>query len=446
MNITGQWLNCFLVPGVVVMGAQWGDEGKGKAVDVFSSHADYVVRYQGGANAGHTLYVHGKKKILHLIPSGVFSKNTVCVIATGVALDIETLAKEIKLLKESGLHLSAGKLLVSHSATLLLSYHRLLDQVREKAANGTKNQIGTTGRGVGPAFEDRASRRALLFGDIFQDKETLKRKLQSNLREKNFLLEKYYHHPPVDIQKTLHQILTLREELKAYLVPDTSGVIDRALKNRKKVLFEGAQGSLLDIFHGTYPYVTSSHTLSSAALTGTGVGPASVQKVIAITKSYTTRVGQGPFPTECKEVCGGQHLQQKGEEWGATTGRKRRCGWLDLMALRYAVRLSGVTHLALMKLDVLSGLKDIPVCVAYRLKGRVIKDYPVQVCDLSLCEPVYQKLKGWEEDISRVREFKDLPQAAQNYVKFVQKQLAVQVDVISVGSLREQTLFLNPLF
>lgn len=428
------------------MGAQWGDEGKGKAVDAFSSQADYVVRYQGGANAGHTLYVKGKKKILHLIPSGVFSTDTVCVIAAGVAVDIEVLAREIRMLKDSGLPLPPGKLMVSDCATLLMGYHRALDQVREQE-NGRRGRIGTTGRGIGPAYEDRASRSALLFGDIFEDPQTLRGKLKSSLREKNFLLEKYYGQKAFEPEEVLNQILSLREELKPYRSPDSSAVVDTALKKGKKVLFEGAQGSLLDVVHGTYPYVTSSHTVSSAALTGTGIGPGCVQKVMAIAKSYTTRVGEGPFPTECREgEEGGLHLQQKGEEWGATTGRKRRCGWLDLVALRYAVRINGLTHLSLMKLDVLSGLKEIPVCTAYKLRGRVRGNYPARVSDLVDCEPIYQKLEGWGDDLSHLKHFEDLPPAAKNYVDFVQRELGVRVDVISVGFAREQTLFLNPLF
>ena len=434
------------MPGVIVMGAQWGDEGKGKAVDAFSSQADYVVRYQGGANAGHTLYVKGKKKILHLIPSGVFSTDTVCVIAAGVAVDIEVLAREIRLLKDSGLPLPPGKLMVSDSATLLMSWHRTLDQVREQQ-NGRGSRIGTTGRGIGPAYEDRASRQALLFGDIFESPQILKQKLKSSLREKNFLLQKCYGQKAFETEEVLSQILTLREELRPYRTPDTSAVIDTALKKGKKVLFEGAQGSLLDVLHGTYPYVTSSHTVSPAALTGTGIGPGCVQKVMAIAKSYTTRVGEGPFPTECRNgTTGGQHLQQKGEEWGSTTGRKRRCGWLDLVALRYAVRINGLTHLSLMKLDVLSGLREIPVCTAYKLRGKVTGNYPVRAGDLVDCEPVYQKFEGWGEDLSGLKNFKDLPPQAQNYVHFVQRELGVKVDVISVGSAREQTLFLNPLF
>ena len=316
--------------GIIVIGSQWGDEGKGKAVDVFSAKADYVVRYQGGSNAGHTLNFNGQKKILHLIPSGIFHSNTTCLITSGVVLDIETLVSEIEAINKSNPLNLSSKLLISDSATVLLSYHKVLDQAREKALNGTK--IGTTGKGIGPAYEDRASRKALLLSDLFTDKDTLKTKLENNISEKKFLIENLYKGNSISVEEVLNQILLLREELKPYRCSDTSAVIYKALKENKKVLFEGAQGSLLDLLHGTYPYVTSSNTLAGAALVGSGIGPGFIQKVIAITKSYTTRVGEGPFPTECSEQ-EGQMLQKKGEEWGATTGRIRRCGWLDIPRL-----------------------------------------------------------------------------------------------------------------
>ena len=432
-----------LVPGVIVIGAQWGDEGKGKAVDVFSKEADYVIRYQGGANAGHTLNINGEKKVLHLIPSGIFSKNTVCIIASGVVLDIETLNQEIQALKKSGYSIGNQQLLISDSATVLLSYHRKLDQVRENKAR--REKIGTTGKGIGPAYEDRASRTALLFGDIFQDTETLKSQVQANLREKNFLIEKFYGEKPFSIDSILNQIRIFREDLKPYRCQDTSYIIHKALQENKNVLFEGAQGSLLDVLHGTYPYVTSSNTVAGSALTGTGIGPHYIHKVIAITKAYTTRVGMGPFPTECQGDIG-EHLQKTGEEWGATTGRMRRCGWLDLVALKYAIRVNGITHLAIMKLDVLSRLKEIKICTAYQLNGEVIHNYPVRSKDLERCQPIYQSLSGWNEDISSIKAFEKLPINVQNYVNFIKTELNVNVDVISLGPSREQTLFLNPLF
>ena len=430
--------------GTIVIGSQWGDEGKGKAVDVFSAEADYVIRYQGGANAGHTLNIGNQKKILHLIPSGIFHYNTICIISAGVVLDIETLTSEIKAIKHSGNYLdNPSKLLISDSATVLLNYHRILDQAREKAVNGVK--IGTTGKGIGPAYEDRASRKALLFGDLFTDKETLKNKLEKALSEKNFLIEKFYAQNPVSLEKTLNQILLLREELRPYRCQDTSSIIYKALKENKKVLFEGAQGSLLDLLHGTYPYVTSSSTLSGSALIGSGIGPGFIKKVIAITKAYTTRVGGGPFLTECTGE-EGEVLQKKGEEWGATTGRMRRCGWLDLPALKYSSRINGITHLALMKLDVLSCFKEIPICVAYESKGKTIYDYPVYSSKLNEFKPVYTVLPGWQEDISFMRKFEELPEKAQNYISFIQKELDIPVEVISVGPAREATIWRRSLF
>ena len=433
---------------IIVIGSQWGDEGKGKAVDVFSAPADYVVRYQGGANAGHTLNIGGKQKILHLIPSGVFHSNTTCVISPGVVLDIETLLSEIQAIKKSGPWLNnPGKLLISDSATVLLNYHKTLDQAREKHAEGKNHgeKIGTTGKGVGPAYEDRAGRKALLFGDLFEEENTLKHKLSAGFSEKKFLIEHFYKANFVSLEDTLNEILKIREELKSYREADTSAVIYKALKENKKVLFEGAQGSLLDLLHGTYPYVTGSSTLAGFALAGTGIGPGGIKKVVGITKAYTTRVGEGPFPTECKDEQG-EFLQKKGGEWGASTGRKRRCGWLDLPALKYAVRLNGLSSLALMKLDVLSQLKEIPVCTAYNLNGKKITDYLVHSSKLNLCEPVYEVLPGWEQDISNVKSFEDLPKTAQDYVLFVEKATAVPVDVISVGPGREQTITRHPLF
>ncbi|MCB0351087.1 MAG: adenylosuccinate synthase, partial [Bdellovibrionales bacterium] len=338
------------MPGIIVIGSQWGDEGKGKVVDVFSSQSDYVVRYQGGANAGHTLVVDGKKTVLHLVPSGILHPNTICVIGAGVVLDVEKLAEEILALQKNGLLKDPKQLLISDSATVLLSYHRQLDQAREKAAGLEK--IGTTGKGIGPAYEDRASRKAILFGDLFNT-DTLKAKLEASLKEKNFLLEKMYEQKPADIQDVLASALKAAEKLAPFRCRDTSLVVHKALRQNKKILFEGAQGTLLDLLHGTYPFVTSSSTLSGSACVGVGVGPGAIDKVIGITKAYTTRVGSGPFPTELDDE-NGERLRAVGQEFGATTGRSRRCGWLDLVALRYALRINGITNLALMKIDVLS--------------------------------------------------------------------------------------------
>jgi adenylosuccinate synthase len=436
-------LEGFKVPGLIVVGSQWGDEGKGKVVDVFSSQSDFVVRYQGGANAGHTLVVDGKKTVLHLIPSGILHKDVTCVIAAGVVLDIVTLVDEIRALKVNGFLDRASQLLISDSCTVLLPYHRRLDQAREKALGNEK--IGTTGRGIGPAYEERASRKAIVFGDLFGPEETLRQKLQAALNEKNFLLENYYKEKPFSVDELLDVIKTCAEELKDFRSKDTSLVIHKALRTSKKVLFEGAQGSLLDLLHGTYPYVTSSSTLAGSALVGSGVGPSQTLSVIGITKAYTTRVGSGPFPTECDDEVG-EELRKRGHEFGATTGRERRCGWLDLVALKYAIRVNGITSLALMKLDVLSGFDEVKVCTAYELDGKEITEYPVSPGELARCKPKYVAQKGWKEDLTQARSLKDLPRYAQDYVQFLSSSLATPIDVISIGPGRDQTLWIRPLF
>lgn len=430
------------MPGIIVVGSQWGDEGKGKVVDVFSAQADCVVRYQGGANAGHTLVVNGVKTVLHLVPSGILHPKTTCVIGAGVVLDIEEVASEIRSLREAGLIANPEQLRISDQATVLLSYHRALDQAREKAAGHEK--IGTTGRGIGPAYEDRASRKAILFGDIF-DEAKLREKLEAAIKEKNFLLKEYYKVDPIDVDTLYKRVLELAKELEPYRCKDASMLVHKALRGGKKVLFEGAQGTMLDLLHGTYPFVTSSSTIAGSACIGSGIGPHSVQKIIGITKAYTTRVGSGPFPTEISGELG-ELIRRNGHEFGATTGRPRRCGWLDLVALKYAIRVNGITNLALMKLDVLSGLDKIEVCTAYRLDGQEIKDMPIATSELARVEPVYRSLPGWSEDITQIRSIQDLPQAARDYIQFLGTELATPIDVVSVGPGREQTLWIKALF
>jgi adenylosuccinate synthase len=430
------------VPGIVVVGSQWGDEGKGKVVDVFSAQADFVVRYQGGANAGHTLVVNGVKTVLHLVPSGILHPKAVCIIASGVVLDIEAVTSEIRALKEAGVLQSADQLKIADNATVLLSYHRRLDAAREKALGLEK--IGTTGRGIGPAYEDRASRKAILFGDLF-DTARLKDKLAAGLKEKNFLLKEYFKEEPVDLEALYKRCLELADELAPYRIRDASLLISKAVRSGKKVLFEGAQGTMLDLLHGTYPFVTSSSTIAGSACIGSGIGPASFSKVVGITKAYTTRVGSGPFPTEIQGDLG-ERIRRDGAEFGATTGRPRRCGWLDLVALKYAIRVNGITNLALMKLDVLSGHEKIDVCTAYRLDGQETKDLPFCSGDLDRIEPVYKSLPGWSEDISQVKGVQNLPQAARDYIQFIGNELATPIDVVSVGPGREQTLWIRPLF
>ncbi|MCB0392142.1 MAG: adenylosuccinate synthase [Bdellovibrionales bacterium] len=430
------------MPGIIVVGSQWGDEGKGKVVDVFSAQSDLVVRYQGGANAGHTLKVDGKETILHLVPSGVLHENTTCIIGAGVVLDVVTVAEEIRALKANGLLKNPNQLLISDSCTVIMDYHKHLDRSREVAMGNEK--IGTTGKGIGPAYEDRASRKAVLFGDLF-NKDKLITKVEASIKEKNFLLENMYGQEPLKIDQVIQSAISAAKELEVYRCNDTSLVIDKALREKKKVLFEGAQGTLLDLLHGTYPYVTSSSTIAGSACIGSGVGPGRMNKVVGITKAYTTRVGSGPFPTELNDEIG-DTLQKKGHEFGATTGRRRRCGWLDLVALKYAIRINGITSIALMKIDVLSGLDEIQVCTAYELDGQVIYEFPVSPGDVERVKPIYQSFMGWQEDISAAKEYESLPENLRKYVRFISDSLKTPVDVVSVGPGRDQTLWLKPLF
>jgi len=428
--------------GVVVIGAQWGDEGKGKIVDVFSAKADLVVRYQGGANAGHTLVVNNVKTVLHLIPSGILHPDTTCIISAGVVIDVHSILNEIKNLKTNGYLQNPKQLLISDSATIILPYHKALDAAREAALEHQK--IGTTGKGIGPAYEDRAARRAIVFGDIF-DKSNLRKKLELALSEKNSLLEKVYNQAPFKVDDIMKELEPVADALAPYRSKDVSAIIHKGLKNNKRVLFEGAQGTLLDILHGTYPYVTSSSTVAGSACIGAGVGPTNIDQVIGIFKAYTTRVGSGPFPTELKDDVGAR-IQKEGHEFGSTTGRARRCGWLDIPALKYAIRLNGITNLSLMKLDVLSGFDKIGICIGYNLNGELLTEFPTSSYELENIEPVVEYLPGWKEDITRITNLKDLPRAASNYIDFIGNQVGTPIDVISVGPGREQTLWVKPLF
>lgn len=430
------------MPGIVVVGAQWGDEGKGKLIDVFAEKADMVVRYQGGANAGHTLVVNGQKTVLHLVPSGILRPETTCVIASGVVVDVFAIRDEINKLKEAGLIQNPKQLMISDTATIILPYHKALDSAREAALSDGK--IGTTGKGIGPAYEDRASRRAILFGDIF-DRETLKAKIELALQEKNFMLENYYKTSGFKLETILDELKKVAEDLAPYRSKDSSLFITRNLKSGKKVLFEGAQGTMLDIIHGTYPFVTSSSTLAANACASAGIGPMNVQKVIGVFKAYTTRVGSGPFPTELNDEVG-QKIQADGHEFGATTGRARRCGWLDLVALKYAIRINGITNLAMMKLDVLTGHDRIGVCTAYKLNGEVITELPTSPYELEKVEPVIEWIPGWKEDLTKIKTLSDLPRPTTNYIDYLGSQLGTPIDVISVGPGREQTLWVKPLF
>ena len=428
--------------GIVVVGAQWGDEGKGKLIDVFAEKADMVVRYQGGANAGHTLVVNGQKTVLHLVPSGILRPETTCVIASGVVIDVFAISKEIKGLKESGLLQNPKQLMISDTATVILPYHKALDAARESALSNEK--IGTTGKGIGPAYEDRAARRAVLFGDLF-DRDSLRKKLELALRERNFILENYYKTQGFNIDEIMKDLAEVAEELAPYRAKDSSLFIAKNLKAGKRVLFEGAQGTMLDVLHGTYPFVTSSSTLAANACASAGIDPMNVQKVIGVFKAYTTRVGSGPFPTELKDEVG-EKIQADGHEFGSTTGRARRCGWLDLVALKYAIRVNGITNLAMMKIDVLTGHDRVGVCTAYKLNGEVITELPTSPYELENVEPVIEWLPGWKEDLTKVKTLSDLPRPTTNYIDYVGSQLGTPIDVISVGPGREQTLWVKPLF
>ncbi len=427
--------------GIVVVGAQWGDEGKGKVVDVFSAQADFVVRYQGGSNAGHTLVVNGKKTVLHLIPSGILHPKVTCIIASGVVIDIESLLNEIRALKVSGFISRDGQLLISDSATIILPYHKELDKAREEALGNEK--IGTTGKGIGPAYEDRAARRAILFQDIF-DKKTLKSKIEKSLEEKNYLLEKYGK-KPVDAEEVYKLATKCAEELAPFRCSDASTVIYNAMRSRKRVLFEGAQGTLLDLLHGTYPFVTSSSTVAGSACIGAGIGPTDISKVIGIMKAYNTRVGSGPFPTELDNEIG-EKIRENGAEFGATTGRMRRCGWLDLVALKYAIRINGISSLALMKIDVLDDFEEIKICTHYEIDGKKADHLPSTLEGLADLKPVYKTFKGWNQKLTEIRSVKELPKEVADYVQFIGTEIGIPIDVISVGPDREQTLWIKPLF
>ncbi len=430
----------------VVVGAQWGDEGKGKLIDVFAQHADTIVRFQGGSNAGHTLVVQGKKTVLHLVPSGILHLNKTCVITSSVVIDIFGLLAELKKLKEAGVQVTTNQLLISDRATVLLQYHKNLDQARELAlaSDLTKEKIGTTGKGIGPAYEDRAARTALIMSDLF-DSKTLREKLEHGIKEKNFLLKHLYGQPEVDLNQLYQQILSVVEELRPFRKADTSLYIEQKLKEGKKILFEGAQGTLLDIHHGTYPFVTSSSTLAGSGSTSAGIGPHHLTKIVGVFKAYCTRVGSGPFPTELTDDIG-VRIQAEGHEFGSTTGRARRCGWLDLVALKYAIRLNGINSLAIMKLDVLSCLDEIQICTGYKLNGEVINDFPTDTSQLKNIEPVLKKFAGWKEDITQIKDVKNLPQKATDYIQFIQEEIDCQIDVISVGPDRDQTLWVRPLY
>ena len=418
---------------VVVLGTQWGDEGKGKIVDLLTEQASLVSRYQGGHNAGHTLVIDGEKTVLHLIPSGILRDNVTCLIGNGVVLCPEALLKEMAELEARNVPV-AERLRICPSCPLILPVHIALDQAREKARGNAK--IGTTGRGIGPAYEDKVSRRGLRVGDL-QDKQAFAEKLKVLLEYHNFMLTQYYQAEAVDFDSVLADTLARAEKIVP-MIEDVTATLHSARQAGKNVLFEGAQGTLLDIDLGTYPYVTSSNTTAGGAATGTGVGPLYLDYVLGITKAYTTRVGSGPFPTELFDDIG-DHLGTKGHEFGATTGRERRCGWFDAIAVKHAIHVNSVSGICLTKLDVLDGLETIQVCIAYQLPDGTEIDY-CDVARFDQVKPVYQRLPGWSENTFGAKSLDELPQAAKDYIAFIEQAIGVPADIVSTGPDRNETI------
>lgn len=421
------------MPGLVLLGAQWGDEGKGKITDYLAERADYVVRYQGGNNAGHTVVVNGEEFKLRLIPSGIISGHATCVIGNGVVVDLKVLIKEMEYLKAKGVDVS--RLRISDRCHLIMPYHIKQDECEEMAKGDAK--IGTTKNGIGPCYMDKCARTGLRMGDVV-DPDYFRARLANAVALKNNLLTKLYGVEPFDADAIADEYLALAEQIKDQIC-DTSYLLDEALKAGKKVCFEGAQGTLLDIDHGTYPFVTSSNPNSGAACVGAGVGPQHINEVLGIIKSYTTRVGAGPFPTELNDAVG-EEMQQRGHEYGTVTGRARRCGWLDLAIVNYAIRLNGITGLALMKLDILDTLSEIKICTGYKLRGEEIPYFPGRLEDLEQVEPIYETVPGWQCDTTSCTTFDELPEAAQAFVGRVEAATGVPVKIVAVGPGREQTI------
>jgi adenylosuccinate synthase len=421
------------VPAIVLLGAQWGDEGKGKATDILGDRVKYVVRYQGGNNAGHTVVIGDQKYALHLLPSGILTPTCIPVIGNGVVIDPAVLLEEIRGLNERGVDTSNLK--ISTNAHLITPYHRTIDKVSERFLG--KAKIGTTGRGIGPAYADKINRIGIRVQDLF-DTSILRQKIEGALKDKNQVLVKVFNRKGIEIDEILKEYLEYAEILRPY-VTDTSLLLNQALERGENILLEGSQGTLLDVDHGTYPFVTSSNPTAGGASTGSGIGPTKISRVIGIVKAYTTRVGSGPFPTELFDE-DGEKLRSIGGEVGVTTGRARRCGWYDAPIARYAVRINGLTDFFLTKLDVLTGWEKIPVCVAYEIDGRRVEELPASQSDFHHAKPIYQYLPGWSEDISKARKLSDLPVNAQGYIKFLEKISGAPISAIGVGPGRDETI------
>jgi adenylosuccinate synthase len=421
------------VPATLVIGSQWGDEAKAKIVDLLSERADIVVRFQGGANAGHTVWVDGQKFVFHLLPSGILRPHTMCVMGNGVAIDLPELVSEMHALAERGVEVS-GRLLISHAAHLVMPYHKLLDRLEPTSA-----QIATTGRGIGPCYRDKVGREGIRIGDLLR-RERFIEKVHTAVEAKNRLLVGLYDHPPLDPAAVADEMLACAPTVTP-LVTDTAAYLNDALDAGRRALFEGAQGTLLDVDHGTYPYVTSSNTLAAEACLGAGVAPARLEAVLGVTKAYTTRVGTGPFPSELN---GGEGdvLRERGQEYGATTGRPRRCGWLDAVVVRHAVRLSGITGIALTRLDVLDAFSKLKLCTGYRLDRETLSYMPPDTEDLARVEPIYEEMEGWREPITEASRFEELPRAAKRYVERVSELVGAPVEIISVRPDRDGTILM----
>ncbi len=423
------------MPANVLVGAQWGDEGKGKIIDVLTEQSDYIVRFQGGNNAGHTVKIGEEEFILHLIPSGILHEGKKCVIGNGVVVDPAALIEEIEYLHEKNISVD-GNLFVSDRAHLIFPYHRLLDIKKEERKG--EGKIGTTGRGIGPSYVDKMTRIGIRVGDLL-DKDVFARKVRANLSENNELLVKVYESEPLDVDQLVETYLGYGEKIKDHIV-NTVPLLNKAINQGKVVLFEGAQGTLLDVDYGTYPFVTSSNPTAGGACVGGGIGPNKIENILGVFKAYTTRVGEGPFPTELPEEMN-KKVREEGQEYGATTGRPRRCGWFDAMIGKHSVMINGLTSLALTKMDILDKFDEIKVCVAYKYKGETVEDFPSNVDVLSQCEPVYETFPGWLESTEGIRSYDKLPEKAKNYLTRIAQLLETPIEIISVGARRDQTIF-----
>lgn len=428
------------MPNVIIVGAQWGDEGKGKIVDYLSEKADVIARYQGGHNAGHTVVINDEKFILHLIPSGILRKGKICIIGNGVVVDPAALIEEINGLKERGVQVGRN-LLLSKNAHLIMPYHRAIDKESEKF-RGTK-RIGTTGRGIGPAYVDKMARIGIRVADLLHP-SVFKEKLKTNLSDINFLLKNFYKVSGFKTEDIHNEYMGHAAKLSEYIA-DTDIIINRMISENRNVLFEGAQGTLLDIDHGTYPYVTSSNSIAGGVCTGLGIGPTKISKVLGVAKAYTTRVGSGPFPTEIKDNLG-KKLREKGGEYGATTGRPRRCGWLDMVVLRHSARINGLTGIAITKLDVLDGTEKIRICTSYKYKGRIYEEFPKEMNIFEECIPLYEDFEGWSTNTTGIKNFTKLPKPAKAYIKKIERMLGAEVQLISTGQRRDEIIHLKDLF